>query len=1226
MKRLSSSWFAVSCLVFASGCAQETAPELTELTDAPVNQFAARRDAVILPDGGNCASVTITPESELMIRDLLVVEDPIRTNWSGNPNPPNPSDGAWHFGRLMTQMAGTNDPEQFVRTWLQEWSTPRPVNGFVVPPRNIDALVVNPWLAASGGTRLDLTRAPFRLLAIVNRIDLRDLARGSAGEGRFVFGVLGAGGAQLQFTVILEYNLPASTPADVRRWADDFHALSSLPRGSAQYNQALENITTRFAGRDVAPTRPNGSSINQVRSNEIALLAPWELREFKLNAAGQLRQVTVAQTTDLTFDNSPTLANFINANTPALLAGTHVVPATFNGAPFLGGSAITNPNMFWRAPGVTNNEARFRFSINTCNGCHAGETGTPFLHVSPRNLGQVAALSTFLTGKTQPDPVSGLPRTFNDLDFRSSSLGEVLCDSSSAAVSVTAPTAGATVRGNTTLSASATGFDFVEFRIDGNFIGTAPPPAFTMTWNAETVPPGPHTLTAVGIRPSGPVSSAPVAITVAPLNGPDFIVSAFNSPSAMLPGSQFTAQVTVCNQGNQFGSAPVDVVVSRDSTFRPFTFPNDDLLLGGQPVSLSPGQCQTLNINVTANLPPPPPPGTPPSNLVFLGAIVDGPGFIIELDKTNNSSVPKQVAFASGPDFSVSVAAPPSSTLPNTPFNLVATVCNVGTSQGTPQMEAVLSTDATLSLPTDFIITQGFTPLPNLMPTQCATVTLKAQVFQPQGSFFVGVVVDPFNSIPELFENNNSSVASPLAVGSGPDFRVSTITVPTAVTPGASFNASVTVCNAGTAFGTGSVQLEVGGLLTGISPPLNLQPGQCLATTVNSFASVPVGVTPVLARVVNVSPLELVTTNNTATQNLVVGTGPDFTVSVSTASPLNVAPGANFTVTATVCNRGTVSGSTNVDVVLSNDAVLEVRPPNPPDQLMGGTFVTLAPNACTNRSFSVPAPGPGTFFVGALVDAFNGLVELVETNNASAAVRLAVGSQPDFVISALTLPSSAMLGQSFTANATVCNRGTLSGNTAVELRRSFDATIDLNDMPLGIGAPVTLAVGQCVTQSINGFADSPTGGPIFIGALADVFNGTLELDETNNSRVGTLLVGNQADFTVTIASAPSLVALNSSFSVLVQTCNRGTQPGSANVDLLRSPDTFFLAGNGSNDVLVGGASVTLNAGQCNTRVFTVFAGGVRTTFHLAAVVDPFNSVTELSETNNQSAVRTITVQ
>lgn len=136
-----------------------------------------------------------------------------------------PRDGAWHFGRLMAQMSGTVPPEVFVRNWLAHWETHQVVNGFTVPARPfITQGVIGPWPKHPDG-RLDLTKAPLRLLAIVNRLDLRDLSLGSAGEGRFVFGVLDANGNPTQFTVILEYDLPTQTQADVLTWARRWHAL-----------------------------------------------------------------------------------------------------------------------------------------------------------------------------------------------------------------------------------------------------------------------------------------------------------------------------------------------------------------------------------------------------------------------------------------------------------------------------------------------------------------------------------------------------------------------------------------------------------------------------------------------------------------------------------------------------------------------------------------------------------------------------------------------------------------------------------------------------------------------------------------------------------------------------------------------------------------------------------------------------------------------------------------
>ncbi|WP_437542114.1 LamG domain-containing protein [Sorangium sp. So ce367] len=380
---------------------------------------------------------------EIFVKDLSVVEDPVRTTFNGPPG--DPRTGAWTFARLMEDMAPTPaDAPAMVEELFSTWLTDQTVNGFTVPARTaIQQVVLDEWPRSPDGS-LDLQQAPLLLLGIVNRIDVRNLAEGHAGEGRFVFGVVSQGFPQ-EFTVILEYKLPASTEADVLDWANDWHALGSLPFPSEAYNAALQDITTRFAGRNAAPGKPNGSSLGQLRTNEIALAGPWELREFVLSPdTGFLRPETVKLTPDLGFDGSPTLADFVNQNEASIIAEQHTVPDTFQGNPFLGGSSFNNLTA-WIAPGILNNEARHKFSLNTCNGCHGSqETGTGFLHVNPRSPGNEASLSGFMTGITVGDPVSGEPRTLNDLRRRNQDLTALVCEPAPTFAALrAAPTGGA---------------------------------------------------------------------------------------------------------------------------------------------------------------------------------------------------------------------------------------------------------------------------------------------------------------------------------------------------------------------------------------------------------------------------------------------------------------------------------------------------------------------------------------------------------------------------------------------------------------------------------------------------------------------------------------------------------------------------------------------------------------------------------------------------------------
>lgn len=400
----------------------------------------------------------VDPSRELFITDLSVVQDPTRTfdvcNNVGNPN------GAWTFKTLMTNMANQPvtglDPALFVENWVRTWQVNHTINSFGVPARpNIGPQVLNNWPRLANG-RLDLDRSPFRLLAIVNRVDLRGNpvyggTGGNAGEGRLVFGVVNRsvnrGCSTTQFTVIFEYGVPISGCSAVQSYAQRWVNLGNLPFG-ATFNTELQRITDIFTRANAAPGRPNGSALNQLRTNEIALAAPWELREFVLpRGNGPLTIVSTKETPHrATYQNSANLANFMNS-------GTASVPLTWLGLPFLTGSSL-NPDVIdpvaWNAPGA-NNADRHRVSLNSCDGCHGSEAranGNPyapafplppdtrFVHVTPRLPGQQSQLSRFLLGQgtlvapsTFPknDPINGVPqRQFGDLLHRQQDLANLM--------------------------------------------------------------------------------------------------------------------------------------------------------------------------------------------------------------------------------------------------------------------------------------------------------------------------------------------------------------------------------------------------------------------------------------------------------------------------------------------------------------------------------------------------------------------------------------------------------------------------------------------------------------------------------------------------------------------------------------------------------------------------------------------------------------------------------
>ena len=386
----------------------------------------------------------VDPGRELLLTDTSVVNDAGRTwdpcpNSAGGTGPSGTPMGVWTFGFLMTQMANQAatgiDPSDFAQNWVNSWASDQTINSFRVRARvRINGLVSSTWPKLPNG-KLDLSQAPFRLLAIVNRVDLRQNmvygGGGTAGEGRFVFGWVDPSNCsfRLPFTVILEYGLPIRTCFALHAYAHEWANLASIQLGAPSFNDALQMITDQFSLAGEDPAKPNGSALDQLRSNEFDLDAPWEEREFQIMPGGQIQEAPVAQTPEVTFLATATLTDYINANEAAILAGTNTVPLLLGSTPFLGGSAPNNGTFWTGNPAAANNIARLDFSVSTCSGCHQGDTKllNPFVHVAPRAPNSAAQLSGFLTGETVSDPVVSVQQnTFNDLLRREQDLDSLL--------------------------------------------------------------------------------------------------------------------------------------------------------------------------------------------------------------------------------------------------------------------------------------------------------------------------------------------------------------------------------------------------------------------------------------------------------------------------------------------------------------------------------------------------------------------------------------------------------------------------------------------------------------------------------------------------------------------------------------------------------------------------------------------------------------------------------
>jgi hypothetical protein len=347
-----------------------------------------------------------------MVVEPSVVNDPARSL--------NANNGVWSFRHAIEEMLGgsTHTPTEFISSWLEDWASTTQVNNFTTDrePRGeeLRGKFLCPWLRSTPenncnencsqctAKNLDLAKAPFRLMGISNRTDLRlrpDTVS-PAGESRLLFYLTNGPGDDpastiLPMTLIMEYALPEGGNNGVN-WIESWHRLGKHAAFDEAYKQELTTVTEGFVRKNASPSRPNGSALAQIRTNESAFNWIWQLREFRIDGAGNLRLAPVSNTPGEPLNGSTLLRDFAIANADKIKKDEMVLPRSL-----LAGSA--DLLLFrWNIPGV-DEPVRAAFARATCNGCHAGENpnvDTAF-HVSPFRTG-VDRLSRFVNNPADP--------------------------------------------------------------------------------------------------------------------------------------------------------------------------------------------------------------------------------------------------------------------------------------------------------------------------------------------------------------------------------------------------------------------------------------------------------------------------------------------------------------------------------------------------------------------------------------------------------------------------------------------------------------------------------------------------------------------------------------------------------------------------------------------------------------------------------------------------------
>lgn len=258
--------------------------------------------------------------------------------------------------------------------------------------------------------RAQSAKVPFRLLAIVNRVDLgSDACSESGAEARLIYVATSPEtGAPLGFTTILEYGLHGPT----QEWAARFRALRGA--NAAQSAELLRELALDLVRQDRGL-----ASLLRVRTNEtiFGAFGQWELREFRPTSTPEgprLALAPLAGTPGAALDGTKTLSGWVEANRASIRRGDNPIP------PRMQTLAITLAKPTFRWSSTTDRDLATLFSRNTCNGCHGGERPAEdmaFQMVAPVRPPKPDPQPQPYYGNAPPEPVGPPPLTIHGVEL-----------------------------------------------------------------------------------------------------------------------------------------------------------------------------------------------------------------------------------------------------------------------------------------------------------------------------------------------------------------------------------------------------------------------------------------------------------------------------------------------------------------------------------------------------------------------------------------------------------------------------------------------------------------------------------------------------------------------------------------------------------------------------------------------------------------------------------------
>jgi uncharacterized repeat protein (TIGR01451 family) len=465
----------------------------------------------------------------------------------------------------------------------------------------------------------------------------------------------------------------------------------------------------------------------------------------------------------------------------------------------------------------------------------------------------------------------------------------------------------------------------------------------------------------------------------------DLVVGQVGGPTNACTGKSIIISNIVMNIGtDNAGNSAVGIYLSTDTNIT-----TADLRLGSRAItSLGPGQ--TNAGTVSAALPLTLNPGT-----YYIGALADYLNQLPEADEQNNGLLGNLIEIAIGPELLMAEVGGPAAGAPGSTISITNVVRNIGCGDASAFTIGIyLSSDPVISVGDLRIGTRPLSTLQSgVLNTGVTAIALSGTL--SNGLYYLGAIADYNNLIREGSETNNWLATMTIDIRAGIDLAVASASVPATAVTGSTLTLSNVVRN----LGTDNAPVSALGVYLSTDPIITTSDTRIGAPSIAAIIAgqsitngtavyIPNYVTAgsyylgVIADYANALP-ETDEVNNILTANAIdITLGADLTVR-SVTGPLSVSVGTPFSVSNVVQNIGAGDSATNsrVGVYLSDDAVITTG-----DVLLGFRNINSILAGTTNiggNSVTVPQTvAAGAYYIGAIVDYQERVVEISEANNA----------------------------------------------------------------------------------------------------------------------------------------------------------------------------------------------------------------------------------------------------